>query len=76
MFRVPDQRGWQPKGQLIDDHPGCSLTTCLHTDLDVPALAGEPDMLPTVLHQDILACVMVLPSLYLKAALCAGPHLP
>ncbi|KAI7839994.1 hypothetical protein COHA_006259 [Chlorella ohadii] len=39
-FRVPDQRGWQPKGQLIDDHPGCSLTTCLHTDLDVPALAA------------------------------------
>lgn len=39
-FRVPDQRGWQPKGQLIDDHPGCSLSTHLHTDLDVSALAG------------------------------------
>lgn len=40
-FRVPDQRGWQPKGQLIDDHPGCSLDTHLHTDLDVAVLAGE-----------------------------------
>ncbi|PRW32868.1 pyroglutamyl-peptidase 1 [Chlorella sorokiniana] len=38
-FRVPDQRGWQPKGQLIDDHPGCSLSTHLRTDLDVPELA-------------------------------------
>lgn len=40
-FRVPDQRGWQPIAQLIDDHPGCTLATCLHTDLDVAALAGE-----------------------------------
>lgn len=39
-FRVPDQRGRQPKGQLIDDHPGCSLSTHLRTGLDVSALAG------------------------------------
>ncbi len=39
-FRVPDQRGWQPTGQLIDDRPGCTLNTHLKTDLDVGQLAG------------------------------------
>ena len=39
-FRVPDRRGWQPQGVLVDDQPGLSLATRLHTDLDVAALAG------------------------------------
>ncbi|KAL4451204.1 hypothetical protein ABPG77_009276 [Micractinium sp. CCAP 211/92] len=40
-FRVPDQRGWQPTGQLIDDRPGCTLNTHLKTDLDVGQLAAQ-----------------------------------
>lgn len=40
-FRVPDQRGWQPSRQLIDDSPGCTLSTQLRTDLDLVQLAGQ-----------------------------------
>lgn len=40
-FRCPDQRGWQPRGSLIDDHPGCLLATRLLTDLDVATLADQ-----------------------------------
>ena len=39
-FRVPDQAGWQPHKQRIDDHPGLTITPRLLTDLDVTALAG------------------------------------
>lgn len=40
-FRVPDQRGWQPSRQLIDDSPGCTLSTQLRTDLDLVQLAAQ-----------------------------------
>jgi hypothetical protein len=39
-FRVPDEAGWQPSRQLVDDHPGLALDTRLLTDLDVDGLAG------------------------------------
>lgn len=41
-FRVPDMAGWRPSRQLIDDHPGLTLSSRLLTDLDVSALAGAP----------------------------------
>ncbi|KAL4422931.1 hypothetical protein ABPG75_009128 [Micractinium tetrahymenae] len=40
-FCCPDQRGWRPQGQLIDDRPGCTLSTHLQTDLDVGQLAAQ-----------------------------------
>jgi pyroglutamyl-peptidase len=40
-FRVPDQKGWQPQQQCIDDHPGLTLSSRLATSLDVAALAGK-----------------------------------
>ena len=41
-FRCPDQSGWQPQRQLVDDHPGLTLASRLLTDLDVGGLAGAP----------------------------------
>ncbi|KAL4857493.1 Glycosyltransferase family protein 64 protein C5 [Chlorella vulgaris] len=40
-FRVPDQKGWQPRQQRIDDHPGLTLSSRLATSLDVAALAAD-----------------------------------
>ncbi len=39
-FRVPDQAGWQPRRQRVDTHPGLTLASTLHTDLDIAKLAG------------------------------------
>jgi hypothetical protein len=43
-FRVPDEDGWQPEQEPIEDSCECPLGTRLITRLPIPSLLGEDSL--------------------------------